>query len=50
MKNKKFLSVLLCLALLASLPVLPGGAAAADDAPGSGMEISKKATANDDGT
>lgn len=50
MKNKKFLSVLLCLALLASLPVLPGGAAAADDAPGSGMEISKTATANNDGT
>ena len=50
MKNKKFLSVLLCLALLASLPVLPGGAAAADDAPGSGMKISKTATANNDGT
>ena len=50
MKNKKFLSVLLCLALLASLPVLPGGAAAADDAPGSGMKISKTATANADGS
>lgn len=50
MKNKKFLSVLLCLALLASLPVLPGGAAAADDPADNGMKISKTATANPDGT
>lgn len=50
MKNKKFLSVLLCLALLASLPVLPGGAAAADDPADNGMKISKTATPNDDGT
>lgn len=49
MKNKKFLSVLLCLALLASLPVLPGGAAAAET-PDNGMKISKTATPNDDGT
>ena len=39
MKNKKFLSVLLCLALLASLPVLPGGVAAAET-PDNGMKIS----------
>lgn len=50
MKNKKFLSVLLCLALLASLPVLPGGAAAADDPADNGMKISKTATANADGS
>ena len=50
MKNKKFLSVLLCLALLASLPVLPGGAAVADDPADNGMKISKTATPNDDGT
>ena len=50
MKNKKFLSVLLCLALLASLPVLPGGAAAADDPADNGMKISKTATDNRDGT
>ena len=50
MKNKKFLSVLLCLALLASLPVLPGGAAAADGSADNGMKISKTATANNDGT
>ena len=50
MKNKKFLSVLLCLALLASLPVLPGGAAAADGSADNGMKISKTATANSDGT
>ena len=49
MKNKKFLSVLLCLALLASLPVLPGGVAAAET-PDNGMKISKTATANSDGT
>lgn len=50
MKNKKFLSVLLCLALLASLPVLPGGAAAADGSADNGMKISKTATANKDGS
>lgn len=49
MKKTKILSLLLCLSLFCAL-IVPGTRAYADNAPGSGMKISKTATANDDGS
>lgn len=49
MKKTKILSLLLCLSLFCAL-IVPGTRAYADDAPDSGMKISKTATANNDGS
>lgn len=49
MKKTKILSLLLCLSLFCALNV-PGTRAYADNAPDSGMKISKTATANNDGS
>lgn len=49
MKKTKILSLLLCLSLFCAL-IVPGTRAYADNAPDSGMKISKTATANADGT
>ena len=48
MKKQRVLALLLCLALLCTL--IPGVFAANDNASSKGMEISKTATANSDGT
>ena len=49
MKKTKILSLLLCLSLFCAL-IVPGTRAYADNAPDSGMKISKTATANNDGS
>lgn len=49
MKKAKILSLLLCLSLFCAL-IVPGTRAYADNAPDSGMKISKTATANNDGS
>lgn len=49
MKKTKILSLLLCLSLFCAL-IVPGTRAYADNAPDSGMKISKTATANADGS
>lgn len=49
MKKTKILSLLLCLSLFCAL-IVPGTRAYADNAPDSGMKISKAATANNDGS
>ena len=49
MKKTKILSMLLCLSLFCAL-IVPGTRAYADNAPDSGMKISKTATANNDGS
>ena len=49
MKKTKILSLLLCLSLFCAL-IVPGTRAYADNEPDSGMEISKTATANGDGS
>ena len=49
MKKTKILSMLLCLSLFCAL-IVPGTRACADNAPDSGMKISKTATANNDGS
>ena len=49
MKKMKILSLLLCLSLFCAL-IVPGTRAYADNAPDSGMKISKTATANNDGS
>ena len=49
MKKTKILSLLLCLFLFCAL-IVPGTRAYADNAPDSGMKISKTATANNDGS
>ena len=49
MKKTKILSMLLCLSLFCAL-IVPGTRAYADNAPDSGMKISKTATANADGS
>lgn len=49
MKKKKILSLILCLSLFCSL-IVPASSAYADQPGGSGMQVSKTATANQDGT
>lgn len=49
MKKTKILSLFLCLSLFCAL-IVPGTRAYADNAPDSGMKISKTATANNDGS
>lgn len=49
MKKKKILSLILCLSLFCSL-IVPASSAYADQPGDSGMQVSKKATANQDGT
>jgi len=49
MKKTKILSLLLCLSLFCAV-IVPGTRAYADNAPDSGMKISKTATANNDGS
>lgn len=49
MKKTKILSLLLCLSLFCAL-IVPSTRAYADNAPDSGMKISKTATANNDGS
>lgn len=49
MKKTKILSLSLCLSLFCAL-IVPGTRAYADNAPDSGMKISKTATANNDGS
>lgn len=49
MKKKKILSLILCLSLFCSL-IVPASTAYADQPGGSGMQVSKTATANQDGT
>lgn len=49
MKKTKILSLLLCLSIFCAL-IVPGTRAYADNAPDSGMKISKTATANNDGS
>ena len=49
MKKTKILSLRLCLSLFCAL-IVPGTRAYADNAPDSGMKISKTATANNDGS
>ena len=49
MKKTKILSLLLCLSLFCAL-IVPGTRAYEDNAPDSGMKISKTATANNDGS
>ena len=49
MKKKKILSLILCLSLFCSL-IVPASSAYADQPGDSGMQISKTATANQDGT
>ena len=49
MKKTKILSLLLCLSLFCAL-IVPGTRAYADNAPDSGVKISKTATANNDGS
>lgn len=49
MKKKKILSLILCLSLFCSL-IVPASSAYADQPGGSGMQVSKTATANNDGT
>ena len=49
MKKTKILSLPLCLSLFCAL-IVPGTRAYADNAPDSGMKISKTATANNDGS
>lgn len=49
MKKKKILSLILCLSLFCSL-IVPASSAYADQPGDSGMQVSKEATANQDGT
>lgn len=49
MKKTRILSLLLCLSIFCTL-IVPGTRAYADNAPDSGMKISKTATANKDGS
>ena len=49
MKKKKILSLILCLSLFCSL-IVPASSAYADQPGDSGMQVSKTATANNDGT
>lgn len=49
MKKKKILSLILCLSLFCSL-IVPASSAYADQPGDSGMQVSKAATANQDGT
>lgn len=49
MKKKKILSLILCLSLFCSL-IVPASSAYADQPGDSGMQFSKTATANNDGT
>lgn len=49
MKKKRILSLILCLSLFCSL-IVPASSAYAEPPSGSGMQVSKTATRNDDGT
>lgn len=49
MKKKRILSLLLCLSLFCTL-IVPASTAYAEPPSGSGMQVSKTATRNDDGT